>query len=76
LKAEAQEMKFAKMIGLPLTVIGLILYFPPIQQALAYSFGESAELTGPIIFASGWALLLGYIAFNLGKESQQKKLSR
>ncbi len=65
-------MQFAKKIGLPLSIAGLVLYFPPLQTVLTQFFGEAGPLTVKIIFASGWALLLGYVAFNLGIESQGK----
>ncbi len=66
-------MEFAKILGFPLTLIGLILYSPPLQDLFARAFGPSASLSGLVVFAVGWALLLGYAAFNLGRESQEKK---
>jgi len=66
-------MKFAKIIGLPLSIVGLILYFPPLQRILTRSFGEAGPLTAAVIFASGWALLLGYLVFNLGMKSQKRR---
>ncbi len=65
-------MKFAVILGLPLSIIGLILYFPPIQDLLNLYFGEPGRVTGAVVFATGWALLLGYLAFNLGAQSQKK----
>lgn len=66
-------MKFAKILGLPLSVIGLILYFPPLQKVLALIFGDAARVGAAIIFASGWALLLGYILFHLGMKTQENE---
>lgn len=66
-------MKFAVILGLPLSIVGLILYFPPVQKVLMQFFGEAGRLTGAVIFASGWALLLGYLVFNLGMRSQKKR---
>lgn len=65
-------MKFAKILGLPLSVIGLILYCPPLQDFLDHLFGESGRIAGAVVFATGWALLLGYLAYNLGFQSQKK----
>ncbi|MDA8305350.1 MAG: hypothetical protein M0Z81_00735 [Deltaproteobacteria bacterium] len=66
-------MKFAKILGLPLSVIGLILYSPPLQKILSHIFGKDARIGAAIIFASGWALLLGYILFHLGMKTQEKE---
>ncbi len=64
-------MKLAKFIGLPLSVIGLILYFPPLQKILVHIFGNAGHVGAAIIFASGWALLLGYILFHLGMNTRE-----
>jgi hypothetical protein len=72
-------MKFAKILGLPLSVLGLLLYFPPLQQILVRLMGDGARVGAAIIFASGWALLLGYILFHLGmktRESEPQEISR
>ena len=66
-------MKFAKVLGLPRPIVGLILYVPPLHDALVQSFGEAGRLTGAVLFASGWALLPGYLAFNFGMLTQKKR---
>ncbi len=63
-------MKFAWIIGLPLSIIGLILYSPPVLEWLTPIWGESGRLGTLITFAVGWALLFGYLVFNLGMQSQ------
>ncbi len=65
-------MNFVKIIGLIFSVAGLVLYFPPVRQLLENLFGYAADLTGAIVFASGWALVLAYIVFNLGVQSQKR----
>lgn len=66
-------MKFSMILGLPLSILGLILSFPPLQTLLGSRFGEIGGAGGTVMFASGWALLAAYLAFNLGMESQRKK---
>lgn len=65
-------IRFAKIIGLALTIAGVILYVPPLYDLLMQSFGEAGRLTAPITYASGWALLLGCLAFNLGMHNGKK----
>jgi hypothetical protein len=66
-----EKMKFATIVGVPLTVAGLVLSFPPLQEVLTKAFGETGYLSGSVVFASGWALIAGFLAFNLGKQSQE-----
>jgi len=55
-----------------MSIAGSILYFPPLQRVLTRLFGEAGPLSAAVIFASGWALLLGYPAFDLGMKSRTK----
>ncbi|MGC9197256.1 MAG: hypothetical protein ACP5IL_17680 [Syntrophobacteraceae bacterium] len=66
-------MKFAIILGLPLSVIGLILYCTPLQQVLSHLLGGAAQTGAAIIFASGWALLLSYILYHLGMKTQESE---
>ena len=66
-------MKFARKIGFPLSIIGLILYSPPLVKWLTIRCGDIGRLGGLILFAIGWALLLGDLAFNLGIQSEKEK---
>ncbi len=66
-------MKFAKILGFPLSVIGLILYSPPVYNFLARQFGDYGRLSGAVIFALGWALLLGYVVFEFGMRIQKDR---
>lgn len=68
-------MKFAKILGLPLSVLGLILYLQPMRGVVARFLGGAGLYVGAVIFATGWALLLGYLMFNLGMETRQKEQS-
>lgn len=68
-----RKMKFAKILGIPLSIIGLILYSPPLQKILVHIFGDAARIGAAIVFASGWALLLGYILFHLGMKTQKEE---
>ncbi len=65
-------MKLAVIFGFPLTFLGLFFYFPPIVKRLVFLYGDAGRLGGLVLFASGWALLLAYLAFNLGMQHQMK----
>ncbi len=66
-------MKFAMILGLPLSVIGLILYAPPLQKLLVALLGNPARIGAAIIFAAGWALLLGHLLFHLGMKTGENQ---
>lgn len=66
-------MKFVKIAGFILTVLGLGLSFPPVAKSLTLSFGKVGGNGGLVIFAVGWALLLGHLAYNMTLERQREK---
>ncbi len=68
-----KKMKFAKILGLPLSVIGLILYCTPLQRVLTHLLGGAARTGAAILFASGWALLLGHILYHLGMKTEESR---
>ncbi|MGA7876755.1 MAG: hypothetical protein WCA08_13925 [Desulfoferrobacter sp.] len=63
-------MKLLRRIGFLLTLVGLVLYSPPVSKVLIAAWGKIGEIQGVIIFAIGWALLLADLVFHLGKQSQ------
>ncbi len=65
-------MKFAEIVGLSLSITGLILYLPPLQNFLFKFFGEPGRLIAAVMFASGWALLFVALLFHLGVQSRKK----
>ena len=66
-------MKFVKIFGFILTLVGLGLSFPPVAKGLAVNLGEVGSNGGLVIFAVGWALLLGSLAFHMGFERQKQR---
>ena len=64
-------MKLLRRIGFLLTLVGLVLYSPPVSKALVAALGKAGELQGVILFAIGWSLLLADLVFHLGKQSQR-----
>lgn len=66
-------MKFVKIFGFILTLAGLGLSFPPVAAALAVNLGELGSNGGLVVFAVGWALLLGALAFHVGLERQKMR---
>ncbi|RJR34814.1 MAG: hypothetical protein C4576_25770 [Desulfobacteraceae bacterium] len=66
-------MKFVKITGFVLTLIGLFLSFPPVAKALTTKFGMIGGNGGLVIFAVGWALLLGNLAYSMTMERQREK---
>ena len=65
-----QKMKKLMKIGLALSIVGFIFYFLPPNFLDEYS--EMGRSSGSILFAFGWALLLGSFVFNLGMEAHKK----
>jgi len=66
-------LKFIKIVGVILTVAGLCLSFPPVARALTLNFGKVGGDGGLVIFAVGWALLLGHLAYTMTLERQREK---
>lgn len=66
-------MKFVKIVGFVLTLAGLFLSFPPVARALTFNFGMIGGNGGLVIFAVGWALLLGHLAYSMTMERQREK---
>lgn len=64
-------MKLLRRIGFLLTLVGLVLYSPPVSKVLVAAWGKAGELQGVILFAIGWSLLLADLVFHLGKQSQR-----
>ena len=57
-------------IGLALSILGFIFYFLPPNFFADYA--PMSRSSGTILFAFGWALLLGSFVFNLGMEAHKK----
>jgi hypothetical protein len=66
-------LKFIKIVGFILTVVGLCLSFPPVAKALTFNFGQVGDRGGLVVFAVGWALLFGHLIYTMGLERQKEK---
>ncbi len=66
-------MELAKKIGYLLSILGIILFFPPISHQLTARFGQPGYLSGPVTFAVGWGLLAAYLAFQSGLVYRQRE---
>ena len=67
-------MKLVRYFGVPMSVLGLVLYSPPVVSCLTPLCGEGDKLAGLITFAVGWALLFGDLVFHLGMETEKKRV--
>jgi len=67
------SLKLVKITGFVLTLVGLFLSFPPVARVLAFNFGMIGGNGGLVIFAVGWALLLGHLAYSMSMERQREK---
>lgn len=63
-------MKKLMKIGFFLSLLGFVFYFLP--PSLLDEYAEIGMRGGLILFAFGWALLLGSFVFDLGMEVQKK----
>jgi hypothetical protein len=62
------RMKLIKRLSLPLCMIGLIMFLPPVANLLTLHFGVIVgRYTGIVSFALGWSLLGAGLAFSAGK---------
>ena len=67
-------MKKLMKIGLALSIMGFIFYFLPpnfLDEYVGMSRGSETILFA-LLFAFGWALLLGSFVFHLGMEAHKK----
>ena len=62
-------MKKLMKIGFVLSVFGFVSYF--LFPHLLDEYAEMSRSGGLIVFASGWALLLGSLVFNFGMEARK-----
>ncbi|MEJ2657736.1 MAG: hypothetical protein P8012_11160, partial [Desulfobacterales bacterium] len=60
-------MKRVKKLGFSLSLVGLIMYIPPVMKSVTLLFGETiARFGGVVSFAVGWAILGAALAFSAG----------
>jgi hypothetical protein len=66
-------MKWVRIIGFPLSALGLVLYSPPLVRLFTTMWGDSGRVGGLIVFAVGWAMLLGDLVFHMGFNAPDNK---
>lgn len=66
-------MDFARLLGYPLSILGIVLYSPPLEKWLSTIYGKAGSLSGLVVFAVGWALLFSYLVYNLGMNVQRSR---
>ncbi len=70
-------MKVIKKLGYLLSLVGVIMYLPPVMGFLKLHFGENiGHLSGIVSFAIGWAILGAHFAFSAGYKYQHERLQR
>jgi hypothetical protein len=58
-------------IGFALSILGFVFYF--LSPGFLGGYAEMGKSGGLILFAIGWALLLGSLFFNLGISAQKSR---
>lgn len=70
-------MKAIKRLGYSLSLVGFIMYLPPVMELLTLHFGETiGHLTGVVSFVIGWAILGAHLAFSAGFKYQQERIKK
>ena len=62
-------LKKLMIIGLVLSILGFVTYF--LSPHVLDEYAEISQSGGLIVFASGWALLLGSLVFTFGMEARK-----
>lgn len=70
-------MKVIKRLGYSLSLVGFIMYLPPVMEWLTMYFGETiGRLSGIVSFVIGWALLGAHLAFSAGFKYQHERINK
>jgi dipeptide/tripeptide permease len=70
-------MKAIKKLGYLLSLLGLIMYLPPVVEWLTLHFGETiGHFSGIVSFAVGWAVLGASFAFSAGFKYQHERIKK
>jgi uncharacterized membrane protein (DUF485 family) len=70
-------MKVIKKLGYLLSLLGLIMFLPPVMELLTLHFGVTiGHFVGIVSFAIGWALLGAQLAFSAGFKYQNECIKK
>ncbi|MGA8179632.1 MAG: hypothetical protein WB792_06205 [Desulfobacterales bacterium] len=70
-------MKVVKKLGYLLSLVGFIMYLPPMMELLTLHFGETiGHFSGIVSFAIGWAILGAHLAFSAGFKYQHERIKK
>ena len=70
-------MKIIKKIGLLLSILGLMMYIPPLMKYLTLCFGGTVGRFGGIVsFIIGWSLFGAVMVFSAGMNYQQRRIKK
>jgi hypothetical protein len=70
-------MKVIKRLGYSLSLVGFIMYLPPMMELLTLHFGETiGRLTGVVSFVAGWAILGAHLAYSAGFNHQRERIKK
>jgi hypothetical protein len=70
-------MKVINKLGYFLSLVGFIMYLPPVMQWLTLHFGETiGRFSGIVSFVIGWAILGAHLAFSAGFKYQHQRVNK